>query len=143
VRLEKRHDLTLLGEDVLDGCRDMLWLPQPAHAPMACPAFPSRIIQPHPIQTSTCVSFKSDHNLLRRNLSCHHGMHVAASDVDRQEAPASTRTDLLDRFEDGGATDLVQVIGRLIHSFQRSGGTGWIQLQERASDDIMLAVDGA
>src|ERR1035437_10388256 len=40
LRLEHAHGITLLGEDVLDGRRDVLWFPQPS-----CAAYPSE--EPH------------------------------------------------------------------------------------------------
>jgi hypothetical protein len=36
--LEHGHGVTLLGHDILDGRRNVLWLPQPSRAPMACPS---------------------------------------------------------------------------------------------------------
>jgi len=38
VRLEHGHGVTLLGDDVRNGRRDVLWLPQPSRAAVACPS---------------------------------------------------------------------------------------------------------
>jgi hypothetical protein len=69
VRLENAHGLTLLDNDILHRRRDMLWLPQPSCASMACPSLSVRRIQVHPVQTATGVSFEVAHNSLRRNTS--------------------------------------------------------------------------
>src|ERR1035441_2330805 len=43
-------------------------------------------------------------------------VHVIATHMGRQQAPATPRTHLLNRFQNGVATDLVQIIGSLIHT---------------------------
>src|ERR1035437_56621 len=78
VRLEHAHRLTLLGDDILHGRRDVLWFPQPSCAAVVCPSLPLRLIQPHPVQTAAAVSFAIAHDSLRRNLCFHHRVHVIA-----------------------------------------------------------------
>ena len=63
------------------------------------------------------VSFEIAYDALRRNLCFHHRMHVIASHVGCQQTPATLPTHLLNRFQYGIATDLIQVIGSLIHTF--------------------------
>ena len=46
VSLKGAHGLTLLGEHVLHGRRNMLWFPQPSCAAMACPSLAVQFIQP-------------------------------------------------------------------------------------------------
>ena len=123
VRLEHAHGITLLGNDVLHCRRDMLRFPQPSRTAMACPSLPIRLIQPHPIQTAAGVSLEVAQDSLRRNLRFHHRMHVIASHMGGQQTPATMPTHLLNRFQYGVATGLVQVIGRLIHSLPFKGGT--------------------
>jgi hypothetical protein len=86
--LKHTHDITLLGDDVLDGRRDMLRLPKPSCAAMACPSFTARLLPTHPIKMACGVSLKIIHDSLRRRLRLHHCMHVIASYVGRQEMPS-------------------------------------------------------
>jgi hypothetical protein len=39
--------------------------------------------------------------------------------------------------------DLIQVIGSLVHTFPLGRGAGGIHFQDRASRDVMLAIDRA
>ena len=110
---------------------------------MACPSLPFRFIQSHPIQTAAGVSFEIAHHSLRRNLCFHHRVHVIASHMGRQQTPATMHTHLLNRPQYRIATDLVQVIGSLIHQFRLASGAGGIYFQNRGSRGIVPAVDGA
>src|ERR1035438_4673816 len=143
VRLKGAHCITLPGEDVLHGGRDMLWFPQPSCAAMARPSLAVQFIQPQTIQTSAGVSFEVAHDSLRRNLRFHHRMHVIASHMGRQQTPATMRTNLPNHFQDGVATNLVEVIGRLVHALPLKGGKRRILLQYRRSRHIVRAIDGA
>src|SRR5450759_5402453 len=143
VRLEHAHGITLLGDDVLNGRRDMLWFPQPPRAAMACPSLTVRFIQPHSIRMAAGVSFEIAHDSLRRNLRVRYCMHVIASHVSRQQTPSTMRTHLLNRLQYGVATDLVQVIRRLIHAFPLESGARGIPFQNRGSRHIVYGVDGA
>ena len=60
-RLKHRHGITLLSDDILNRCRDVLWFPQPSRAAVARPALSIRFIQPHSIQTATCICFEGVH----------------------------------------------------------------------------------
>jgi len=73
----------------------------------------------------------------------HHGVHVIASHMGRKQTPATLPTHLLNRFQYGSATDLIEVIGSLIHMFTIGCGARWIRFQERSSTHIVRAVDGA
>jgi hypothetical protein len=53
------------------------------------------------------------------------------------------RTHLLNRFQYDVATDPVQVVGSLIHTFSLGCGARWIDFHERSSTHIVLAVDRA
>src|SRR2546430_2424253 len=94
----------------------MLWFPQPSCAAMARPSLSLGFIQAHPIQMAAGVSFEIAHDAFRRNLCFYHGMHVIASHMGRQQTPATMRAYVLNRRQYGIATDLVQVIRRLIHA---------------------------
>jgi len=89
------------------------------------------------------VSFEAAHDSLRRNLCFHHRVHVIASHMGRQQTPSTMRAHLLNRFQYGIATDLVQVIGRLIHAFPLESGACGIPFQNRGSRHIVHGVDGA
>jgi hypothetical protein len=143
VGLEHAHDITLLGDDALHGRRDMLRFPQPTCAAMAGPSLPVRFIQTNPIQMAAGVCFEVTHDSLRRNLRFHHSMHMIASHMGRQQIPATVHTYLLNRFQYGVATDLVQVIGRLIHALPRKGDTRGIPFQNRGSRYIVRGINGA
>src|ERR1035441_3162329 len=54
-----------------------------------------------------------------------------------------TRTHLLNRFQNGVATDLVQIIGSLIHTLPLGCRARRIHFQDRGSGHIVLVVDGA
>src|SRR6266404_527267 len=116
-RLEHRHGITLLFEHLLNGRRDMLRFPQKSCAAMACPSLSVRFVKPQPIQTAAGVCFEVVHDPLRWNLGLHHGMHVIASHMGCQQTPATLPAHLLNRFQYGIATVLIQVIGTLIHTF--------------------------
>ena len=90
---------------------------------MACPSLPVRFIKPHPIQTTAGVSFEVVHDPLRRNLGLHHGVHVIASHMGRQQTPATLPAHLLNRFQYGIATGSDPVLGSLIHTFTIGCGT--------------------
>ena len=94
VRLEHAHGLTMPGNDILHRRRDVLWLPQPSCASMACPSLSVRRIQAHPVQTAAGVSFEAGHNSLWRNLCFDHRVHAIASHVGRQQTPASMHAHL-------------------------------------------------
>jgi hypothetical protein len=142
-RQEYRRGIALLSDNVLNRCRDVLWFPQPSRAAMACPALPIGIIQPHPIQTASGISLEGVHNPLRPNLRCHHGVHLAASHMGRYQGPAPVFTYLLNRLQDSGTPDRIQVIGRLIHQFQLRCGTRGIRFEKRTSRKVILTVDRA
>jgi len=72
-----------------------------------------------------------------------HGTHMIASHRGRQQIPATVHTYLLNRFQYGVATDLVQVIGRLIHALPRKGDTRGIPFQGRRSRYIVCGINGA
>ena len=101
----------------------------------------------HPVSddsaTAAGVSFEVAHDSLRRNLRFHHCMHVMAAHMGRQQTPATMRTNLLNRFQYGVATNLVQMIGRLIHALPFQGGKRGILLQDRGSRHIVRAINGA
>jgi hypothetical protein len=52
-------------------------------------------------------------------------------------------THLLNRFQYRIATDLVQVIGNLIHQFRLDSGARGIYFQDRGSRGIVPTIDGA
>ena len=110
---------------------------------MVCPSLPVRFIQPHPVQTAAGVSFEIAHDSLRRNICFHHRVHVIASHMGRQQTPATMHAHLLYRFQYCIPTDLVQVIGSLIHQFRLERGARGIYFQDRGSRGIVPAVDGA
>src|ERR1017187_3699235 len=70
-------------------------------------------------------------------------VHVIAAHMGRQQTPATTRTHLLNRFQNGVATDLVQMIGSLIHTLPLGCRARRIHFQDRGSGHIVLVVDGA
>ena len=51
------------------------------------------------------------------------------------------RTHLLDRLQNGGATDLIQAIGRLVHAFLLRFRAPRIRFEQRAAADVMRTVD--
>jgi len=53
------------------------------------------------------------------------------------------RTYLLNRFQHGVATDLVQVIGKLVHTFPLESCAGGVPFQNRGSRHVVYWVDGA
>jgi hypothetical protein len=142
-RLEHRHHLTLLGNQVLNRRRDLLGLPKPPGAAVACPSLPIRFIQSHPSQTATGVGFEGIHDPLRPDLRRHHRVYVAAAHVGRQQIPSLVPANLLNRLQNNGPADRIQVVGRLIHSLPLGCGTSYIHIEERASGNIMFAIDGA
>src|SRR5205085_2773158 len=71
VRLECAHAVALLGDYVLFGRGDVLWLPQPSDAPAACPSLPVRFIQAHPSQAAARVNFEIIHDSLWLSLGFH------------------------------------------------------------------------
>jgi len=64
-----------------------------------------------------------------------HGLTLLGDD------PATMHTNLLNRFQYRIAADLVQLIGRLIHTFRLGSGTRSIGCQDRGSRRIVPAVD--
>src|ERR1039458_8958069 len=70
-------------------------------------------------------------------------VHVIAAHMGRQQTPATPRTHLLNRFQNGVATDLVQIIGSLIHTLPLGCRARRIHFQDRGSGHIVLVVDGA
>ena len=70
-------------------------------------------------------------------------MHVIAAHVGGQQAPATTRTHFLNRFQKGVATYLVQIIRRLIHTLLFGCRAREVHFQDRGSGHIVLVVDGA
>jgi hypothetical protein len=70
-------------------------------------------------------------------------MNVIASNMGRQQTPATMQAHLLNRLQNSVATDLVEVIGSLIHQFPLRCGARGIHFQDRGSRHIVLAVDGA
>jgi hypothetical protein len=80
---------------------------------------------------------------LRRNLCFHHRVDVIASHMGRQQTPITMRAHILNRFQYRVATDLVQVIGSLIHLFTLECGARGIYFEDWGSGGIMVTVDGA
>ena len=143
LRLEHTHDITLLGDNVLYGRRDVLRFPQPSSASVACPPLPIRLIQTRPIQTAAGVSLEIIHDTLRLSLRFHHCMYVIASHVGSQQCPAAMPAHLLNGFSYRVATDRVHVICRLIHALLLPRGTRRIFFQNRSSRHIVRGIDGA
>src|ERR1035441_6063039 len=128
---------------MLYGRRNVLWLPWPSGTAVARPSLPVRFLQPHAIQTADGIGLEVVHDPLRRNLRLHHRVHVIAAHMGRQQTPATTRIHLLNRFQNGVATDLVQMIGSLIHTLPLGCRARRIHFQDRGSGHIVLVVDGA
>ena len=76
------------------------------------------------------ISLKIVHHSLRLILRFHHRMHVIASYMRCQQTPTTMRAHVLNRFQNGVPTDLVQVIGRLIHALFFPDGTHGIGVPE-------------
>jgi hypothetical protein len=115
----------------------------PSCAAMARPSFPARFLQTDPVQMAAGVSLKIAHDSLRRNFRLDHAMHVIASYMGRQQIPATMCTHALNRFQDGIAAKVVQVIGRLVHALFLVAGTSNIFFQNWAPRHIVRAIDRA
>ena len=89
------------------------------------------------------MSFEVAHDSLRRRLRFDHRVHMIASHMGCQQSPSTMQTHLVNRFQDSISTDLVQVIGILIHTFPLRSGACAIHFQNRGSRGIVIAVDGA
>ena len=83
---------------------------------MARPPLSPGVIQPHAIQTAAGVSLEIAHNPFRRNLRLHHRVHVIASHMGRDQDPTAMRAHIANCSHYDVATDLVEVIGRLVHT---------------------------
>ena len=70
-------------------------------------------------------------------------MNVIASNMGRQQTPATMQAHLLNRFQYSVATDLVELIGSLIRQFPLRWGARGIYFQDRGPGHIVFAVDGA
>ena len=118
--------ITEFAEDYLESQmsrRDMLRLPQPSCAPMACPSLPVWVIHTHPIQTAARISLEILHDPLWLTLRFHNRVHVITSHVGGQQTPAALAAHCLNGFQYSVATDLVHVIGRLIHALHLRSNT--------------------
>jgi hypothetical protein len=125
------------------GRRDMLRLPKPSCASMACPSSTARLLATHPIEMAAGVSLKIVHDSLRCRLRLHHGMHMITSYVGRQQIPAAIRTHALNRLQDDITAGRAQEIWRLIHAFFLEGGTCQMLFHNRGPTHIVPTVDGA
>ncbi len=109
---------------------------------MPGPAFTVWSLAIRTFEIPACVRFEFVHNSLRLNVSLHDYMHVVGSHVSRQQTPATVCTVLSQRGKDRCPTAFIQPIWRLCHTLTLCRGPPRIGIQQTASVQIVMSIDG-
>jgi len=140
---EDCHWITLLVNHVPNRRRHMLRLPQPPRAAMPRPPLSSRFIQSHSVQAAARVRLEVVHDSLEARLRFHHDVNVMGAHMGGQRAPVALAAALPQRGQHRLPAASVHSIRRLVHPSPLCGNPLRIGLDQRATRQIMPAIDGA
>src|ERR1700691_4136894 len=89
IRDEDRHGFALLLDDIPNRFPNILVLPQPSRASVACPASGDRSVASQPVQTSARVGFEIIHDFLGLNFGLHDYVHMIRAHMRGQKTPSA------------------------------------------------------